>query len=71
MDVLIRGYRVGQARAGHGNVEAPAVAGAAVIRVLQITWSEMRVGGKTGDRFHGASCTLLRGLDIFLKKVAI
>lgn len=71
MDMLGRGYGVYQATAGQGNVEAPAVAGAAVIRVLQVAGSEMRLGGKAGDRFYGALYTVLRGLDILLEKVAI
>ena len=60
-----------QATAGQGNVEAPAVAVAAVIRVLQVAGSEMRLGGKAGDRFYGALYTVLRGLDILLEKGAI
>lgn len=47
------------------------MAGAAVIRVLQLAGSEMRLGGKAGDRFYGALYTVLRGLDILLEKVAI
>lgn len=67
-DTIGRGYGVCQVTAGQGNVEAPAVAGAAVIRVLQVAGSEMRLGGKAGDRFYGALYTVLRGLRRLLLK---
>lgn len=53
-----------QAIVGQGSVEVPTVAGAAVITVLQIAWSQRRLGGEAGDRRYEALYVLLRGFGI-------